>query len=107
MCYPCSFYFHALMPVVLWERKLPPFNDTEKDYKLITDFDKVLTFSVAMGLDFVLSLGVTSPLLIPVIGISCPVSFRKDCFDMLKSIGFRDLFGLLSSLRRSDRVYFG
>ena len=39
--------------------------------------------------------------------MSCPGSVGKDCFDMLKSIGFWDLVGLLPSSRRSDRVYLG
>ena len=41
-----------------------------------------------MTVDFVLSLGLTTPLITPIMGISCPGSFGKDCFDMLKSIGF-------------------
>ena len=42
-----------------------------------------------------------------VVNIQCPGSFGKDCFDILKSIGFGDLVRLFSSSRRSDRVYFG
>ena len=34
-------------------------------------------------------------------------NFGKECFDMLKSIGFEDLVRLFSSSRRSDRVYLG
>ena len=30
ICYPCSFYFHTLMLVSLWDWKLPSFNDTRK-----------------------------------------------------------------------------
>ena len=37
--------------------------------------------------------------------MSCPGSVGKDCFDMLKSIGFGDLVGLFASSRWSDRVY--
>ena len=70
-------------------------------------FDKILTFSVARGFDFVLSLGVTTPLITPVMGNCCPGSFGKDCFDMLQSIGFGDLVRLFSSSRRSDSVYLG
>ena len=36
-----------------------------------------------------------------------PCIFGKKCFDMLKSIGFRDFLRVFSSLRRSDRVYLG
>ena len=50
---------------------------------------------------------VTTPLITPVMGICCPGSFGKDCFDMLKSIGFGDLVRLFPSSRRSDRVYLG
>ena len=46
-----------------------------------------------------LSFGVKTPLINPVMGISCPGSFGEDCFDMLKSIGFGDLVRLFSSLR--------
>ena len=31
ICYPCSFYFYALMLVALWDCKLPPGNDSKKD----------------------------------------------------------------------------
>ena len=82
-------------------------NDTGKDEKFTTDFDRILTFSLARGFDFVLSLGVTTPLITPVMGICCPGSFWKDCFDMLKSIEFGDLVRLFSSSRQSDRVYLG
>ena len=44
--------------------------DTGKDQKLTTDFVKILTFSLARGFDLVLSLGVTTPLITPVMGIS-------------------------------------
>ena len=63
--------------------------------------------SLARGVDFVLSLGVTTPLITPVMDMSFPGSVGKDCFDMLKSIGFGDLVGLFASSRRSDRVYLG
>ena len=63
ICYPCSFHFHALILVAHWECKLPPLNGTGKDYKLTTDFEKILTFSLAREFDLVLSLGVTTPLI--------------------------------------------
>ena len=31
ICYPCSFYFPALMLIALWECQLPPLNGTGKD----------------------------------------------------------------------------
>ena len=95
------------MLVAHWECKLPPLNDTGKDYKLTADVVKILTFSLAMGFDLVFSLGVTTPLIIPVMGISLPCILGKECFDMLKSIGFGGLVKLFSSSRRSDRVYLG
>ena len=70
-------------------------------------FEKILTFSLARGFDLVLSLGVTTPLITPVMDISWPSILGKECFDLLKSIGFGDLVRLFSSLRRSDRVYLG
>ena len=58
------------MLVAHWECKLPSLNDTGKDYKLTTDSEKILTFSLAKGFDLVLSLGVMTPLITPVMGIS-------------------------------------
>ena len=58
------------MLVALWECKLPSLNDTGKDEKLNTDFEKILTFSPARGFDLVLSFGVSTPLITPVMGIS-------------------------------------
>ena len=55
----------------------------------------------------VLSLGVTTPLITPVMDMTFPGSVGKYCFDMLKSIEFGDLVGLFASSRRSDRVYLG
>ena len=95
------------MLVAHWECKLPPLNDTGKDYKLTADVVKILTFSLAMGFDLVFSLGVTTPLIIPVMGISLPCILGKECFDMLKSIRFGGFVKLFSSSRRSDRVYLG
>ena len=66
--YLCSFYFYALMLVALWECKLPPLNDTGKDQNLTTNFEKILTFSLAWEFDLVLSLGVTTALITPVMG---------------------------------------
>ena len=85
---PCSFYFHSLMLVALREGKLLPLNDTGKDWKLTTDFEKILTFSLARGFDLDLSSVVTILLINPVMVISWPCIFEKECFDMLKSIGF-------------------
>ena len=76
ICYPYSFYFHALMLVAPWE------------CKLTTDFEKILTFSLARGFDLDLSSVVTILLINPVMVISWPCIFEKECFDMLKSIGF-------------------
>ena len=59
-----------------------------KDYKVNTDFDKILTFSVGRILDLVLSTPVKSELKTPVMGIVCHASFEKDCFDILRSIRF-------------------
>ena len=75
--------------------------------RITTDFDKILTFSLASGFDLDLSVGVTTPLITSVMGISLPSIFGEECFDMLKSMGFGDLVRLFSSLRRSDRVYLG
>ena len=69
-----------------------------------TDFEKILTFSLANGFDLVLSLGVTTPIITPVIGISWHCIFGKVCFHILKSIGFEDLIRLFSSSSRFDRV---
>ena len=57
------------MLVALREGKLLPLNDTGKDWKLTTDFEKILTFSLARGFDLDLSLGVATPLINPVMGI--------------------------------------
>ena len=64
------------MLVALFECKLPHLNDTRKDQKLTTDFEK----------------GVMTPLITPCI-------FENECFDMLKSIGFGELVRLFSSFR--------
>ena len=53
-----------------WECKLPSLNDTGKDQKLTTDFEKILTFSLASGFDLVLSLGVITPFITLVMGLS-------------------------------------
>ena len=58
------------MLVAHWESKLPPCNETGKDKKLTTDFEKILTFSLARGFDLALALGVATPLITPVMGIS-------------------------------------
>ena len=94
------------MLVAHWECKHHPLNNTGKDLKLTSDFE-ILTFSLARGFVLALSLGMTTPLIAPVMDISWPCILGKECFDMLKSIGFGDLVRLLSSSRRSDRVYLG
>ena len=66
------------MLVAHWECKLPPVNDTAKDQKLTTDLEKILTFSLGRGFDLVLSLGVTTSLITPVMGISDLVFLRKN-----------------------------
>ena len=86
VCYPCSFYFHAFMLIAFWERKLPLVNDNGRDKELNTNFDRILTFSLAKGSDFFLSLVVKTGLKTPAMGIAWPASLDKDCFDMLKSI---------------------
>ena len=53
-----------------WECKRSRLNDTAKDWKPTTDFDKMLTLSLARGFELVLPLGVTSPIITPVMGIS-------------------------------------
>ena len=70
ICYPCSFYFHALILVAHCECKFSPLNDAGKYVKLTTDFEKILTFSLARGFDLVLSLGVRDLLITPAMGIS-------------------------------------
>ena len=87
--------------------KTPFLNDTGKDQKITTDFDKILTFCLARGFAFVLSLGVTTPLITPVRCISYLGCFGKVWFDMLKSIEFGICSGFFSSLRHSDRAYLG
>ena len=62
--------FHGFMLLAHWDCKLPPLNDTRKDKKLTTYFEKILTFSLARGFDLDLSLGVTNPMITPVMGIS-------------------------------------
>ena len=66
------------MLVAHWECKLPPVNDTGKDQKLTTDLEKILTFSLGRGFDLVLSLGVTTSLITPVMGISDLVFLTKN-----------------------------
>ena len=40
--------------------------------------DEILTYPLALGFDFVLSFGVTTPLITAVMCNSCPDSFGKD-----------------------------
>ena len=106
---PFVFFYHPFCLLICCPSSfdLYVFNSTGKDQKLTTDFQKNFTFSQAWAFDLVLSLGVTTPLITPVMGISWPCILGKECFDMLKSIGFGDLVRLFSSSRRSDRVYLG
>ena len=97
---PC---FHAWTLVTLWEWKLLLM--TLGKTRNLPQIPQILTFCLAEGFDLALSLGVTTPRLTPVMGISWPCGFGKVCFDMLKSIGFGDKVRLFSSLRQSDRVY--
>ena len=83
------------------------FSDNGKDQKPITDFEKILTLSLARWLDLFLSLGVTAPLITPVMDISWPCILEKECFDMLRTIGDGDFVRVFSSFRRYDSVYLG
>ena len=58
------------MLVALWDCKLPPHNDTGKDSKLNTYFDKILTFSLARMFELVLFLDLTTSLITPLMGVS-------------------------------------
>ena len=49
----------------------------------------------------------TIPLIIPVMGISWPCILEKECFDMVRNIGYWDFVRVFSSSRRYDRVYLG
>ena len=67
----------------------------------------MLTLSLARGFELVLPLGVTSPIITPVMGISWPFILLKECFDMLTSIGYGDFVRVFWSSRRYDKVYLG
>ena len=54
--------FHALMLVAHRECELPPLNDTGKEQKLATDFEKILTITLASWIELVLYFGVTAQL---------------------------------------------
>ena len=58
------------MLVALLEFKLSSLNNTGKNQKLTTDFYNFLNLSLARGFDFLLSLSVTTPPIIQLIGIS-------------------------------------
>ena len=58
----------------------------------------MLRFCIGRWFEFVLCLGVTTPLIVPFMGIIWVVSFGNVCFDMLKSIEFCGLVRLFSSL---------
>ena len=72
---------------------------------LSTDFNH-LTFWPRSGFDLVLYLDVVAQLITPVISVEWILSFSGASFDMLKSMQFRNLVGLLLSLR-FDQVYKG
>ena len=64
-----------------------------------------LSFSLTREFDFIfLSLGLTTPLITPVISIDSIGSFWGGGFDVLNSMKFESLVGLLSSSRQLDRV---
>ena len=65
---------------------------------------KILIFGLVRGFNLVLSLGLTTPLITPVMGISWPCILEEGCADMLKMIVFGDLVRLFSSLRPSVRT---
>ena len=68
-----------------------------------------MTFSLARDFDFILSLGVTTPFLTPVMGMSCPGIAGKNCFHMLKSIGLEiwsDFLKIRDNLIGSTLVAF-
>ena len=66
-----------------------------------------LTFSVARGFKFVLSLSVASLLITPVMSIYEIVIFWQVSFNMMESMEFGNLVGLLSSWRQFGKVYQG
>ena len=94
-------------PVRLFGVKTPSFYWHWERLKTCHRFWYDVDFFSHKGFDFFLSLGVTTPLTTPVMGLSCLGSFAKDFFDVLKSIGFGDLVRHFSSSRQSDWVYFG
>ena len=83
------------------------FSNNGKDQEPITDFEKMLTLSLARGFDLLLSLAVTAPLITSVMDISCPCILEKECFDMLRTIGDGDFVRVFSSFKRYDSVYLG
>ena len=101
------FYFYHFMLVALLEFKLSSLNNTRKNPKLTTDFYNFLNLSLARGFDFLLSLSVTTPLIIQLIGISWFFMCWRDCFHMLKSLGLGDMVRLFSNFRPSNKVYLG
>ena len=120
MCLPCSLHHEtsrSSLPFELTDLWSPfillawfaagsllgvktPHNDLGIDYKLTTDSDKILTFSLERIFVFVLSLGVKTELKNPVTGIACTASFERDYFDMLKSLWFASWVRLFSSFKR-------
>ena len=64
-----------------------------------------LTFLLARGFDFVLTLGVTTPLITSFMNVDSGGSFWGVSCNMLKSMEFGILVGFLLSSRRFDGVY--
>ena len=56
ICYSCSCYSHAFIPVALLEWKLPPLNEPGKNLKLSRNFVEILTFCLARRFHLLLSL---------------------------------------------------
>ena len=79
---PFVFFYHPFCLLICCPSSfdLYVFNSTGKDQKLTTDFQKNFTFSQAWAFDLVLPLGVTTPLITPVMGISWPCSFWEIMF---------------------------
>ena len=71
ICYPYSFYFHALMMVAFGSQNFFLSMILGKTRNLTW----ILTFSQARGFDSLLSLGVATLLVTPVMGISYPGRF--------------------------------
>ena len=77
-----------------------------KEQELTIDFKKILNFCLVRGFNLVLSLGVKTPLIIPVMDLSGPCILGKEWFDMLRNIGYGDFGRSFSSFSRYNRVSF-